>query len=480
MANSNLRFDVESLTTKKINEKQLEQLKKDHESLYVPVEQLIANEGFTPENLLVAIQQLSGIQSKYPKLFFHEFDLPSCIEFVGVKIIPLNENFKEGTQSHRHGSQNPKKSAIGEDIAANGYKLFEVLGGVIEVEKVSKNGEILTEYEYLTANGRTGALCDYGETVEDAEGNSTFERYIKNNLVYVYKKVGNPSRIELRDAIDIMGARFNSINSPSTKTTKNDITRTLTSIGVRNSWGWVDGGETFENNYDEKLQEYFDRSTDGSFSDTAKLKIFSEVRMNLYEKWDKANNSSESFSNSQVNKEESLIIAWDCTKNAKYTSKKYMELFGYNVVVKGRNNQVLEVSICSSYNSALKCMRAAWNMTEMYPNANIKVVIHTSTLDGKDTDYINQYESNVVSFVEDFEKYKSRISEMCGVDKSILDYIKVEAALPAVGSHHNIDLPVNIEYNENKGEIILSQRTGSKKYYKKLSYNPNGKKNKKK
>ena len=55
MADSNLKFDVESSTTKKMNEKELEQFKKNHESLYVPVEQLIANGGFTPENLLVAI-----------------------------------------------------------------------------------------------------------------------------------------------------------------------------------------------------------------------------------------------------------------------------------------------------------------------------------------------------------------------------------------------------------------------------------------
>ena len=95
----------------------------------------------------------------------------------------------------------------------------------------------------------------------------------------------------------------------------------------------------------------------------------------------------------------------------------------------------------SATESPSNAFTKAQHLAILNSKCEIRIVLHTGTLSGNSL--LNTYEDRCVNFID---KYYTVRRDVCRhlFKKEVPDYdrVKIWAALPALGSHHNVSKPV--------------------------------------
>ena len=348
------------------------------------IDSLLLN-GFTEKDKSLSEAFLTFWKPTEPQMFGD--DLHSNLEFVGFELMPIE--LIESYQEHRAGSENKKLKNIKSSIASNGYKLKYIPPAVI----IGAKGVV---DHIITGNTRIKILKELG---------------VSNVLIARYKFKGNPSNAKKREALLISGQAFNTHHDPNSPPDPMDIKRALTNLIklFKDSKGEAGVSEHDE----EGLRDVVNRMCGKGVLTGIRPKIVQEVR-NEFESID-------------------TVIPWGEDKSNKYRISVYMK--DYKLV-----NTDNIIYFAAASNSSAKAMRKANRLAAANPDKEIRIVLHTSVLEGYN--YEETYNNRLRKFVREFEDY--RLEDSRGMTewlKGHKEQIKIYAALPALGAYHNIDKP---------------------------------------
>ena len=88
-----------------------------------------------------------------------------------------------------------------------------------------------------------------------------------------------------------------------------------------------------------------------------------------------------------------------------------------------------------------KSLIKATKLSAAYPDAEIRIMLHTGTLSG--FDLLASYKKRITKFITLFdEMIKNACKSFFDKDTPKFNRIKIWGAYPALGSYHNLDLPL--------------------------------------
>lgn len=319
--------------------------------------------------------------------FFGE-DLHRAIQFNGFKIIKINDLLFN--QEHRAGSKNAKFVDIKQNIVRNGYKLKYIPPCVLFYSN---------DFEILTGNTRLQILAEMG-----------IEEVVICEYVVKPEFAGNSAVI--REAILESGQTFNTTHDPSSPPSQASIMRALKSLCDLYLQSKGEAGVNPED-VDALLARVDVLCGKGIFQPQTRVKLALEVRNN--------------FSTD-------VIVAWQDNKNARYRLKDYMERYKFI------SNDKVEYMFAAT-SSPAKAWSRALELHEQYPEKEIRIIAHTSVLEGYD--YENIYKNRIKYFYDLISRYKSLTVSVSKGSRSFLDSkIVVYGAYPAISSIHNLEMPL--------------------------------------
>lgn len=323
----------------------------------------------------------------YPELFGDK--LPDAIRFSHFELVP--NILKYGAQAHRIGGRNAKYKDVQQNIERNGFKLKYPPISIFRWSFDDGGDEV------ITGNTR-------GEILSTAN--------VTNIIAAIYVRNPGFSDNQVRDALNICGQRFNAIHDPAAPLTKQDVKRAvMASITLfQNS-----GGEAGIPATIPEIEKRIDLLCgEGIFQPKTRSELTYEV-YNTYNPHD-------------------IVISWTEARNAKYRISSFMAANKFVDTDKVKY-------LYTTFETPSKAFTRACKVAADNPNSEVRILVHTSTLSGYDLE--RTYKNRIRQFVSQFNQIVSEVSGAS--DKGAkFNRLKIYAALPALGSHHNIDIPFYI------------------------------------
>lgn len=314
-----------------------------------------------------------------PKHFGDE--VHSAIEFYQFEFIPINDAIN---QIHRKGGRvkDPKNVWRSMD---KGFKLTELPPSVLRVG---------TEDYQLTGDTRKEYFALHGH-----------EFYI----AAVYKPVEGATEWEIKDAISYMGQTLQ--EEPASNPNSMEDVKDALSVQAT-IWEDSEGKAGVNPNIIEDLLERTEeigfRFTEGKRHDIA------------YSVYNQFNPSTP-------------VASWSSNPKAQYQIKSYMSRFK---LVNSKDGKF--IYMCAAASTISKVFTSVLRKAAANPNAEIRIVLHTSTLTG--TDPLVSFETVAKNNIDKFNTFMSDANIVLNGDGN--SRIKMYGLLPAVGASHSFDEPV--------------------------------------
>lgn len=349
---------------------------------------LLETKEFTEEHRLQA-ENLMDWKLIYPEIFGDK--LPDAIEFDGLKILPLNA-VDWSVQKYRAGgrTRNSKLLDIKQNIERNGYKLKYPAMAWFQWSP--------TNYEVITGNSR-------GEVTSDTPFN------MPNGIIAVFKAKEGYTKAQVEDAVEMCGIRFNSIHDPAEPLAKADVYRNVCDAIQR----YIDtDGEAGVPNTMDAITERVDWVCgEGVFQPHTRQTLILQIYNNF--------NAHDT------------VVPWSTRKEATWQIAQFMT---DTKLVDTDTVKYIPISHDRETFGFYKAVQTA----AQYPNAEIRMVVHTGTLSGFDFDKV--FQNRLATFVT---RFNGMIMNACiaffGKTAPEFNRIKIYAALPALGRSHDLTKP---------------------------------------
>ena len=376
---------------------------------YITINLRKTNGKFTEENVQ-NYELMMDWETVYPELFGAK--LPKEIIFKGFGL-GENSTVDFTIQRFRDGKGIGSRSELEklpQNMQRNGYKLkypapcwFD-WGGI-----QPPNGS--PAKEVITGNGR-------GHTLETSFG-------MENSIVGFYGPNPDYTPEQIDDALEECGGVFNTIHDPAEPISMTTV-KELTSASVRR-WISTKGVAGTPNTHDAILAKVEKICGEGLFTVNKRQRMAQEVINNF----------------NPIHR----VIPWTKSKTGQYNTSEYMKRFNFINTDTVKYHPTSSSTVSQTWRKALK-------LSAEFPNAEIRLVPHTGTLEGDD--YHKTYKDRLIKFIaiiNEFKRNTFAAFNSLGPDedgiiktqKPLKDKIVVYAAFPAVGEFHNIDKPVFIK-----------------------------------
>ena len=358
---------------------------------------LLEIDEFTEEHLNI----VKEIYENHWKTFYPELygdKLPDAIEFEKFDTLPALA--RTGKQRNRAvGKTQPAKyKEIKQNIERNGWKLKYP---PISWFRWNDNPD-----GYVTITGDTrGEILAY----------SPFQT--KNLIVAIYKRKPGYTDEQVQDAIDSCGLRFNAIHDPAAPLSTADVKRTVTNMCQRYLDTDGEAGVAPTMDEIEKRVDYV--CGEGVFQPATRQFLIYEIYNNFHP--------------------EDIVVSWSDNKLAKYRISSFL---ARNMLVDTDKIKYIH----TSFELYSKAFTRACDKARGFPDAEVRIVIHTGTLKGFDLRGV--YKKRIQKFVANFKNIVNAVSGASD-NGATFSRIKIYGALPALGSVHNLDVP-----------FYISERTG--------------------
>ena len=353
-----------------------------------PIVNLLEIDEFTEEHLEI-VENLMDWKKIWPELFGD--GLPKEIKFVGFRLLPhsavvYDQRYRAGGKTKKN-----KKLEIQQNIERNGYKLKYPAAAWFHW-----GGD---DYHVITGNSR-------GEITKGSPFN------IPNMIVAVYE-ASDPSytKEQIEDALDSAGLRFNAIHDPAAPVSKEDVKRTV-ELQIKR-WHDTKGAAGCAPTVEAITGRVDYVCGEGVFQPNTRQQLILSI-YNTYNPHD-------------------VVISWSQAKSAAWVISEFM-----TQKAKWVNTDKIIYMPCS-YDTISQAFRKAFALGAKNPNKEIRIVIHTGTLDGYD--FERTYQQRVEKFVDIFTDMVNntigRYSNMSLEDTNV----KIYGVLPALKSSHSITEP---------------------------------------
>lgn len=359
---------------------------KDKDVGDVVVNLLQSNGHFTEENLNTVVNLLDW-KRIYPEVFGDK--LPDPIYFSHFEILPFNL-VDWSHQKYRAGGMIKKNKIIDiqQNIERNGFKLKYPAMAWFEWSPGS--------YDIITGNSR-------GQIVSSTPFN------MEDGIIAVYKAKEGYTKVQIEDALSMCGLRFNSIHDPAEPLSKEDVKRNVTLAVQR----YIDTkGEAGVANTIESIEKRVDYVCgEGVFQPNTRQNLIFEIYNNF--------------------NPHDIIVPWSTNKKAKYVVSSFLKKVKFT-----DTDTVKYVPIAHDRERAAFDLATA--KAVQFPDAEIRIVIHTSTLSGYDLE--TTFVERIKKFVNLFEKFETNVCRAYfnkPVPKN--SRIKIYGAFPAIGRIHDLE-----------------------------------------
>tara|TARA_B100001094_G_C18101723_1_gene756121 strand:- start:86 stop:1276 length:1191 start_codon:yes stop_codon:yes gene_type:complete len=355
----------------------------------VVVDLLKSNGHFTEENL-DTVKNLLDWKRIYPEVFGDK--LPDPIYFSHFEILPFNL-VDWSHQKYRVGGmiRKTKLVDIQQNIERNGFKLKYPAMAWFEWSPGS--------YDIITGNSR-------GQIVSSTPFN------MKDGIIAIFKAKKGYTKAQIEDALSMCGLRFNSIHDPAEPLSKEDVKRNVTLAVQR----YIDtNGEAGIPNTIEAIENRVDYVCgEGVFQPSTRQNLVFEI-YNTFNPHD-------------------IIVPWSTKKEARYVISSFM-----------KNVKFVDTDKVKYVPVAHDRERAAFDLATAkavkFPDAEIRIVIHTSTLSGYDLE--TTYRDRINKFVTLFERLEANSCRAYfGKNVPPKSRIKIYGAFPAIGRIHDLENPL--------------------------------------
>jgi len=347
-----------------------------------------------------------GWPKVFPELYGNK--LPWPLKFNGWKILS-NDLVDLLYQMYRSSGQTreEKRKAIHQNIERNGYKLkypaVAWFNWGTQIPAHELHGKF---HEVITGTTRGGITS----------GNPF---NIPNSIVaeYVVDPTSGATSEQIADALEICGLSFNSIHDPAAPVEKSDVIRTVTKMIQR--YQKTEGKAGIPNTM-KAIEERVDISCgEGVFQPQTRQVIVYSI-YNNFNPQDRVLSYSGSTGNKLLN-DKRLLWKWADTDKVKYIYR----------------------STEADRTSFIEAIRKS----AQYPKAEIRVVLHTGTLPSSiGYNHKKLFEKAIGRFIEKFNNYiEYSCKAFIGESVPLRNKIKIYAAYPALGTHHDLDTPFMID-----------------------------------
>ena len=349
---------------------------------------LLETKEFTEEHRLQA-ENLMDWSLIYPEIFGDK--LPDAIEFDGLKILPLNA-VDWSVQKYRAGgrTRNSKLLDIKQNIERNGYKLKYPAMAWFQWSP--------TDYEVITGNSR-------GEVTSGTPFN------MPNGIIAVFKAKEGYTKAQVQDAVEMCGIRFNSIHDPAEPLSKADVYRNV--VDAIQRYIDTDGEAGVPNTMDAITERVDWVCGEGVFQPHTRQTLILQIYNNF--------NAHD------------IVVPWSTRKEATFQIAQFMT---DTKLVDTDTVKYIPISHDRETFGFYKAVQTA----AQYPNAEIRMVVHTGTLSGFDFDKV--FQNRLATFVT---RFNGMIMNACiaffGKTAPEFNRIKIYAALPALGRSHDLTKP---------------------------------------
>ena len=349
---------------------------------------LLETKEFTEEHRLQA-ENLLDWKLIYPEIFGDK--LPDAIEYVGLKLMPLNA-VDWSVQRYRAGgrTRNSKLLDIKQNIERNGYKLKYPAMAWFQWSP--------TDYEVITGNSR-------GEVTSGTPFN------MPNGIIAVFKAKEGYTKAQVQDAVEMCGIRFNSIHDPAEPLSKADVYRNV--VDAIQRYIDTDGEAGVPNTMDAITERVDWVCGEGVFQPHTRQTLILQIYNNF--------NAHD------------IVVPWSTRKEATFQIAQFMT---DTKLVDTDTVKYIPISHDRETFGFYKAVQTA----AQYPNAEIRMVVHTGTLSGFDFDKV--FQNRLATFVT---RFNGMIMNACiaffGKTAPEFNRIKIYAALPALGRSHDLTKP---------------------------------------
>ena len=349
---------------------------------------LLETKEFTEEHRLQA-ENLMDWSLIYPEIFGDK--LPDAIEFDGLKILPLNA-VDWSVQKYRAGgrTRNSKLLDIKQNIERNGYKLKYPAMAWFQWSP--------TDYEVITGNSR-------GEVTSGTPFN------MPNGIIAVFKAKEGYTKAQVQDAVEMCGIRFNSIHDPAEPLSKADVYRNV--VDAIQRYIDTDGEAGVPNTMDAITERVDWVCGEGVFQPHTRQTLILQIYNNF--------NAHD------------IVVPWSTRKEATFQIAQFMT---DTKLVDTDTVKYIPISHDRETFGFYKAVQTA----AQYPNAEIRMVVHTGTLSGFDFDKV--FQNRLATFVT---RFNGMIMNACiaffGKTAPEFNRVKIYAALPALGRSHDLTKP---------------------------------------
>ena len=334
----------------------------------------------------------------YPELYGDK--LPDAIEFDGFELMPGLA--RTGSQINRAGGKTIKAKflEIKQNIERNGWKL--------KYPPISW---------FRWNDNIDGCVTITGDTRGEILAHAPFQT--KNLIVAIYKRKPGYTDEQVQDAIQSAGLRINSIHDPAAPVSTADVKVTVSRMIQR--YLDTDGKAGIAPTIDEITKRVDYVCGEGVFQPATRLNLIYEIYNNF--------------------NPEDIVVSWSDAKLAVYRISSFMT-----------RNKLVDTDkvkyINFSFEFPSKAFTKACKVALKFPDAEVRIVIHTATLKGFELPSI--YKARVQKFISEFNNILNSVNGASD-NGATFSRIKIYGALPALSSIHNIDIPFYI--NDRTGTV---------------------------
>ncbi len=360
---------------------------------------LLQTDEFTEAHLKITEEIYeSHWKTFYPELFGDK--LPDAIVFEKFDLMPALA--RTGVQKNRAGGKTnrAKYLEIKQNIERNGWKL--------KYPPISW---------FRWNDNPDGCVTITGDTRGEILAHTPFE--MKKWIVAIYKRKPGYTDEQVQDAIDSCGLRFNAIHDPAAPLSTADVKVVVTRMVER----YLDtGGEAGVAPTMDEIEKRVDYVCgEGVFQPATRQFLIYEIYNNF--------------------NPEDIVVSWSDNKLAKYRISSF--LTRTNLVDTDKVKY-----IHTSFELYSKAFTRACDKAAEFPDAEVRIVIHTGTLKGFNLRSV--YTNRVQKFISCF---KNILNAVAGASDNGATFsrIKIYGALPALGSVHNLEVPFFV--NERSGKL---------------------------
>ena len=317
-------------------------------------------------------------------------DLHPAIRFKGFELRRVKD-LKIGSQDNRAGGRSEEYKDVQTSIYTKGYKLKYLPPAILESPLLDKGRATIT-----------------GDTRFEV-----FDVFDKEwIIVAVFEPVeGIRSKYILHEAINRMGQKLND-RDPHSDSNVADIKR---AVSRQCELFKTSSGEAGVNpNIVEALREEVEKMNTG-LTEKVRNDIAYEIKNNYSDAGD-------------------VIVSWTTAPNAIYNVERYMEKYKFV-----KTDKVIYFH--NALSTISKALTKACRLATEYPNHEIRIVFHTSTLKGNNLEA--SYHGLITKYINIFETMKTNAAfALTGSTVVDPDRIKVHAIMPALSNIHDLEKPV--------------------------------------